>query len=173
MILPKRDRPTPRAIGVTAIALVMVAALGWGAATASWGIVAFWADDDAGASHDPATPPAHDPSGGSASQPTAGWPNTRARDHTIFMNASDAGPLNITIASGDSVTWQNNDRAAHELTGDEGSGIGRVRIEPRSSWSYTFVDMGTYHFHCIHEGVDAMFADMAQMEGVVIVERAG
>ena len=75
-------------------------------------------------------------------------------------------PNTVTIDVGGTVTWENNDTAAHTSTGGsatEGpSGVfDSSLIMAGSSFSHTFDSAGTYDYHCmVHPW----------MEGTVIVE---
>ena len=56
-------------------------------------------------------------------------------------------PKEITIKSGGTVTWENNDKAAHTATGNNDqfdSGI----ISPSQSFSTTLSSSGTVNYHC-------------------------
>lgn len=161
---PRKQRPGPLALTVIALSVAALSILAWAvAATALDRTQETEGEDDI----------VTEPLAVEAVPTTnAAQPPDAPRDHVIYMNASDAGPLNVTIRAGESVTWNNNDRAAHLMQGEDGSEIGDVRIEPRSAWTHTFQTPGTYRFRCMHEGTDSMLADMAEMEGVVHVEPA-
>ena len=85
-------------------------------------------------------------------------------------------PPRITIIEGDSVTWYNDDKEGHTVTGGQGSGrfgwmsdkfgqpngtFDSGRFMPGDSWTFTFDKTGTFPYFCtIHPW----------MEGVVLVE---
>lgn len=56
-------------------------------------------------------------------------------------------PGTLTIAVGDTVTWTNNDSAAHTATADDGS-FDSGNIEQGESFSHTFDEAGTYTYVC-------------------------
>lgn len=102
-----------------------------------------------------------------------------AADHTVKMG-SDGGllvyePATITIAKGDTVTWENNKMAPHNVIFDSNSVPGgkavadklsnsKLTFSPGESYSSTFdVEPGEYTYYCApHRG--------AGMVGKVIVE---
>lgn len=59
-------------------------------------------------------------------------------------------PANITVNSGSTVTWTNNDSVDHTVTSQAGenysfdSGI----ISPDGTYQYTFDNVGTYSYYC-------------------------
>ena len=85
-------------------------------------------------------------------------------------------PPLITVQTGDTVTWSNDDREGHTITSGQGSGrfgwmsddfgtsnglFDSDRFMPGESWSYTFEKDGIFQYFCtIHPW----------MEGFVIVE---
>ena len=102
-----------------------------------------------------------------------------AADHTVKMG-SDGGllvfePATITVSKGDTVTWENNKMAPHNVIFDENSVPGgkavadkltnkQLTFSPGESYSSTFdVDPGEYSYYCApHRG--------AGMVGKIIVE---
>ena len=87
-------------------------------------------------------------------------------------------PSAITVISGDTITWYNDDREAHTVTSGDSPGrfgwmdnkdfgtpdgvFDSERFMPGESWSYTFEKSGTFSYFCtIHPW----------MEGIVIVEK--
>lgn len=84
-------------------------------------------------------------------------------------------PRKVTISSGDTVTWQNNDTEPHTVTSGWGAGIASVQTNEKGkpdgtfdsqffgagkSWSRAFYVPGTYAYFCtIHPW----------MEGIVVV----
>ena len=65
--------------------------------------------------------------------------------------------LNINV--GQTITWVNNDSTAHTVTSD-GNFFDSGIIPPDSSFSYTFVNVGTYYYHS---------ADFPSETGIVFV----
>ncbi|MEL6555470.1 MAG: plastocyanin [Cyanobacteria bacterium J06621_11] len=102
-----------------------------------------------------------------------------AADHVVKMG-SDGGllqfePATITIAKGDTVTWENNKMAPHNVIFDENGIPGgkevadqltnkQLTFAPGESYSSTFdVEPGEYSYYCApHRG--------AGMVGKVIVQ---
>ena len=86
-------------------------------------------------------------------------------------------PPVMSITTGDTIIWYNDDKEGHTVTSGEGSGrygwmsdnFGKPddyfdsgRFMPGESWSFTFDDSGTFSYYCtIHPW----------MEGVVVVEK--
>ena len=78
-------------------------------------------------------------------------------------------PSTVTIEAGETVTWENNDTAAHTASGgnpiDGVSGVfDSSLMMAGASFSHTFDTPGSYDYYCmVHPW----------MEGTVIVEAAG
>jgi plastocyanin len=69
-------------------------------------------------------------------------------------------PATFTVNMGTTVTWVNDDAAAHTVTADNGS-FDSGAIQPGAKFSHTFSTAGNYGYHCtIHAG----------MTGTVIVK---
>lgn len=60
-------------------------------------------------------------------------------------------PTNLTVASGTSVTWTNNDSMPHTVTADDGS-FNSDTIQSGGSFSHTFTTIGTVAYHCSFHG---------------------
>jgi plastocyanin len=56
-------------------------------------------------------------------------------------------PATLEVSVGTTVTWTNNDSAAHTVTADDGS-FQSGRLEQGESFSYTFDTPGTFSYHC-------------------------
>lgn len=86
-----------------------------------------------------------------------------AATHDVSIAGFAFSPKNITINSGDTVVWTEEDGAFHTTTSDTGvwdSGT----LELNQSFSFTFTTPGQYPYHCKpHPG----------MKGTVIVQTAG
>jgi plastocyanin len=84
-----------------------------------------------------------------------------AADQAVTIEGFAFSPGTVTVNVGDSVTWTNNDSAAHTATG---SGFDTGNIANGASDSVTFQSAGTFDYACsIH----------LQMTGTVVVRAAG
>ncbi len=75
-------------------------------------------------------------------------------------------PTPLTVQIGSTVTWTNQDSAAHTTTSDDTSAVawGSPALSKGSSYSVTFNQAGTFTYHCdIHP----------YMQGTVIVQGSG
>lgn len=64
-------------------------------------------------------------------------------------------PQTLTVASGTTVVWTNNDSAPHTVTSDGGS-FGSDTLSPGASFVHTFSAAGTFSYHCnIHKSMQA------------------
>lgn len=70
-------------------------------------------------------------------------------------------PSTITVVIGvnNTVTWVNNDAAAHTVTADDGS-FNSGNLNPGQTWTHTFTTPGTYGYYCAYH---------SWMAGTVIV----
>jgi len=80
-------------------------------------------------------------------------------DSKVSIMSSAYSPASLTIVSGSTVTWTNNDNVAHTVTTAEGS-INSGDIAPGSSYSKTFTTIGTYNYYDAHN---------TSMMGVLVV----
>ena len=61
----------------------------------------------------------------------------------------------LTVASGTTVTWTNNDPVTHTVTADDGS-FDSGNLAPGATFSHKFSTAGTVNYHCnIHPGMKA------------------
>jgi plastocyanin len=56
-------------------------------------------------------------------------------------------PASVSITAGDTVIWTNNDEAVHDVT-DRGGSWGSDIMNTGDTFSYTFMDPGTYAYIC-------------------------
>jgi plastocyanin len=78
-------------------------------------------------------------------QTTSASPTADAAQVRIANLAFD--PATTTVATGNTVTWSNDDTVPHTVTADDGlfdSGI----LDPGGSFSWTFTDPGSIAYHC-------------------------
>jgi plastocyanin len=57
------------------------------------------------------------------------------------------GPQIVTVKTGMTVHWTNQDSEAHTVTSDAGAFNSPV-LQPGASFSFTFTKPGTYSYHC-------------------------
>jgi plastocyanin len=65
----------------------------------------------------------------------------------VWIQGMAFDPSTITITTGTTITWTNNDAIGHSVTSDTGifdSGI----INASGTFSYTFDTAGTFTYHC-------------------------
>lgn len=90
-----------------------------------------------------------------SSPPATGGPSSSV---AIPSGAATLGtrayaPDDLTVATGTTVTWTNNDSIAHTSTSD-GSGWNSGVIPPGGQFSSTFQTPGTFSYRCtIHPGM--------------------
>jgi len=64
-------------------------------------------------------------------------------------------PATLTVTTGTTVTWTNDDTAAHTVTSDDGS-WGSNSLAKGDSFSFTFNEAGTFSYHCgVHPSMQA------------------
>jgi plastocyanin len=88
--------------------------------------------------------------------------NSTATTSKISITSSGYSPASLTVSSGSTVIWTNNDNVAHTVTTTQGS-INSGDIMPGSSYSKTFATAATYTYHDTHN---------TNMTGVIIVTAA-
>ncbi len=70
-------------------------------------------------------------------------------------------PAALTIPTGTTVTWTNNDTASHTVTGDDGS-WGSNSLAKGDTFSFTFTTAGTFSYHCgVHPSMTATITVVA------------
>ena len=58
-------------------------------------------------------------------------------------------PASITVKTGTTVTWTNQDSTAHTVTETDGkSGPNSGDVNPGAAYTFTFSQAGTYQYHC-------------------------
>jgi plastocyanin len=79
-------------------------------------------------------------------------------------------PATVTIGVGQSVTWVWAEGAAdHNVTPDDAIPVGEAGLfDAPHSYTYTFTQQGTYHYHCSNHGA----AGGVGMSGTVVVAAA-
>lgn len=103
----------------------------------------------------PATPPAAPPSSPAPvpPAPAAPAPAPQPGSNSVSVVDDSFSPASLTVSPGTAVTWTNNGRRPHTVTGDAGlwdSGM----LRPGQSFSFTFQTPGTYTYNCsVHGGM--------------------
>lgn len=54
-------------------------------------------------------------------------------------------PKNLVVQKGQTVTWVNDDRAPHTVTG---KGFGSEKLKPGQTYMHQFNHRGEYHYYC-------------------------
>jgi plastocyanin len=89
--------------------------------------------------------------------------NVLAAEESVTIENFAFDPADLTVSVGDTVTWSNNDSAAHTATADGGS-FDTGTIAGGGAKGVTFSTAGTFTYHCrIH----------ATMTGRVVVQATG
>jgi plastocyanin len=83
-----------------------------------------------------------------AASPAAGGP-------AIAIAGFAFDPATLSVGTETTVTWTNNDTAAHTVTADDGSFDSKT-IAPGATFTHSFGREGTYAYHCaIHSSMTA------------------
>lgn len=84
-------------------------------------------------------------------------PAAQAAGHQIVMSGYAFGPRSLTITTGDTVTWTNQDTAPHDVkTTSAPVSFHSPMLNKGGTWSYTFTTAGTYSYVCtVHPGMTA------------------
>jgi plastocyanin len=97
----------------------------------------------------------------------SGAPSPQTTFVSILSGSADSysisfSPEQVTVVIGvnNTVTWVNNDNAAHTITAKDGS-FGSGNIGSGGSYTYTFMTPGTYSYYCAYH---------SWMIGSVVVE---
>jgi len=77
----------------------------------------------------------------------------------VSIMSSGFSPASLTVVTGSTVTWTNNDNVAHSVTTADGS-INSGDIAPESSYTKTFGTTGTFSYYDGHN---------TSMTGVIVV----
>jgi len=70
-------------------------------------------------------------------------------------------PKTITIKSGTTIFWTNEDSVGHTVTSDSGKELDSKLLSKEESYEHTFNTPGTYNYHCTPH---------PSMKGTIIVE---
>lgn len=148
--MPSHARAHPRPLALlaaVALALSACSASGTGSPAAS-----AQAPTPAPASAAPSLAPSVAPSAASSSaSPDASAP--AAGGAAVAIAGFAFAPAALTVGTEVTVTWTNNDAAAHTVTADDGS-FDSTTIAPGATFTHSFGREGTYSYHCaIHSSM--------------------
>jgi plastocyanin len=82
-----------------------------------------------------------------SSTPAGSLPPVQASEVKVTIANFAFDPGTITVATGTTVTWTNNDTASHNITGDDGT-WGSNSLAIGDTFSHTFSKPGTFSYHC-------------------------
>ena len=86
---------------------------------------------------------------------SAGGSNPPSGNSISIVNMA-FGPATLTVKTGTTVTWKNNDGVGHTVTSDDGTSFNSGTLASGASFSYTANTTGTFAYHCtIHSGMTA------------------
>src|SRR3954464_1353908 len=80
------------------------------------------------------------------------WPGGPARAATtnVDVKSNFFNPANVTVNTGDTVTWTNTSFGFHTTTSR--TGLWDHELSPGDAFSFTFTQAGVYNYYCqIHE----------------------
>lgn len=81
--------------------------------------------------------------------------NSQTTSNAVTIQNFSFSPTALTVTKGTTVTWTNNDSAAHTITGDNG-GPASGSIASGQSYNYAFNTAGTFSYHCaLHPSMTA------------------
>jgi len=66
----------------------------------------------------------------------------------VSLNNFSFDPATLTIKTGTTVTWTNNDAVSHTVTSDTGNLLSSPVLSPGQSFSFTFISPGSVNYHC-------------------------
>jgi plastocyanin len=100
-----------------------------------------------GSSSSPTTPTTPTPAPATGSTPVSIPVNARTLGSAAFV------PNPLTIATGTTVRWTNNDNIAHDATSTTNV-FASGTMNPGATYDFTFRTAGTFPYHCtIHSGM--------------------
>lgn len=83
----------------------------------------------------------------SPAQPTAAEAAAPADNATVSMSQMQFNAATVTIKTGGTVTWTNNDSMPHTVTANNGS-FGSEQLGAGGTFARTFDKPGTYRYYC-------------------------
>lgn len=78
----------------------------------------------------------------------------------VILEMNKFSPSSLTVPSGTTVTWTNNESVMHTVTSNTGI-FESGDMNKKETFSYTFSIVGSYSYHCKHH---------SGMNGTIIVE---
>jgi amicyanin len=74
---------------------------------------------------------------------------TAAAHYSVRIANFAFSPAAVTVNSGDTITWTNEDTAPHTVTTSSGpQALNSPTLSQNQSWSYTFSAAGVYSYYC-------------------------
>ena len=81
--------------------------------------------------------------------------NPGTSGNTVSIASMAFAPGTLTVKTGTTVTWTNNDNVSHTVTADNGSFASSI-LKKGETYSHQFSSAGTYPYHCeIHPSMKA------------------
>ena len=99
----------------------------------------------------------------SPSAPAATTPVPAGGSNAVMIKNFAFSPATLTVKTGSTVTWTNQDVAPHQVASDPGTPVAfsSDSLVNGASYQFTFTQPGTYTYHCtIHPN----------MKGTIIVQ---
>jgi plastocyanin len=75
-------------------------------------------------------------------------PSVSPQTHTIIISGSTFQPAALSVNSGDTVEWKNNDIVPHTATSTDTNSFDSGRIEVGGSWKYLANKKGNFNYEC-------------------------
>lgn len=79
----------------------------------------------------------------------------------IEISDFEYSPRTLTIKTGESVTWTNQDSVSHTVTSDSGNELDSELLSNGEAYTHTFNTAGNYEYHCTPH---------PNMKGTIVVE---
>jgi plastocyanin len=96
-----------------------------------------------------------------SSAPAGTLPSIQSGDVKISIANFAFDPATLTIPTGTTVTWTNNDTVAHNVTADDNS-WGSNSLAKGDTFSFTFSKAGSFSYHCgVHPSMKATITVVA------------
>lgn len=76
-------------------------------------------------------------------------PSKSPPNNTVVMGSMSFDPSSLTVPSGTTVTWRNDDGAAHTSTSDS-TGWDTGNMPAGATRTTTFNTVGTFRYHCTY-----------------------